>query len=61
MQMGGPGNKFHSQEVLVFIRQLRLLGLPPSSPYACCDGLGRIPRYYREINIQPFGQCFRHH
>lgn len=61
MQMGGPGTDFHLQEVLVFIRQLRQLGLPPSSPYACCDGLGRTPKNYREINPQPLGQCFRHH
>lgn len=47
MRMGGPGNYFHLQEVLVFIRQLRLLGLPSSSPYACCDELGRTPKYLR--------------
>lgn len=51
--MGGLGNNFYLQEMLVFIRQLRLLGLPPSSPYACCDGLGRIPKYHREIYSPP--------
>lgn len=51
MQMGGPGNNFHLQEALVFVRQLRLLGLPSSSLHACCDGLGRIPKYHQEINI----------
>lgn len=50
--MGGPGKNFHLQEVLVFLRQLRLLGLAHHTPAVM--GLGQlqnIPEDYIFISL----------